>query len=489
MNLLDKKYTVKSLDQYDIYMDKLQNIAWDGKSDPSTFINEYKDIQTTLTLLVKHYQEPHQSLQATALLKRIPDDKDLGTLLVIKENIKHNYDEDTLTVKIVEDKLQQWWASYKDKSKHKGRGYYDRGRSKSPHYNKDKDYDKGKTTTTAAATTTSSKEGQHTGYKNRQYSKERYRSRSNSRNRYNNNNGYRSRSNSYNRGKSPSKNKPKEESDSSSSESSGGEDNTSKQSANANTNKSQSNAVSAASSNQSTNTNSSTQSDPKNTGKAVASFCNLVKCASSSSKCISAPSITSKQENHEDIYYTPKYNEALADSASAVMLTPRIELLTDIKDLDNSLTITTLAGEKHSTMEGKMVLKNGVEFNKVKYLKKIDFTVLSIGQICNNENYIAIFTKKGGYVVDSKIINEDEVSKKSVLKFEKKGTLYVTKIAEDETDQKSKLKSQSATKYPFATTQSHGITIDSDESDEKSNAQSDNNTVMKEYSPKSLQEY
>jgi hypothetical protein len=113
MNLLDKKYTVKSLDQYEIYMDKLQNIQWDGKSDPSAFINEYKDIQTTLTLLVKHYQEPHQSLQAAALLKRIPDDKDLGSLLVIKENIKHNYDEDTLTVKIVEDKLQQWWIGNK----------------------------------------------------------------------------------------------------------------------------------------------------------------------------------------------------------------------------------------------------------------------------------------------------------------------------------------------------------------------------------------
>jgi hypothetical protein len=469
-------------------MDKLQNIHWDGKSDPSIFINEYKDIQTTLTLLVKHYQEPHQSLQATALLKRIPDDKDLGSLLVIKENIKHNYDEDTLTVKIVEDKLQQWWAAHKDKPKYKRHGYYDRGRSKSPHYNKDKNHDKNKTASATAASTLSSKGG----YKPRQYSKDRYRSRSNSRNRYNNNNGYRSRSNSYSRGKSPNKNKTKEESDSSSSESSGGEDNTTKQSANTNANKSQINSVSA-STKENTSTSGSTQSDSKNTG-ATASFCNIVKqpnSTSSNSMCISAPTTSSKELNHENIYYIPKYNEALADSASAVMLTPRKDLLTNIKDMDNPLTITTLAGEKQSRMEGKMVLKNNVEFNRVKYLEKIPFTVLSIGQICNNDNYIGIFTKKGGYVVDSKIINEDEVSKKSVLKFEKKGTLYVTTIAEDKVDAKSKLNNKSSTKHPFSSSQSHSntVTFDHDESDEKSNSQSDGNIVMKEYSPKSLQEY
>jgi hypothetical protein len=121
--------------------------------------------------------------------------------------------------------------------------------------------------------------------------------------------------------------------------------------------------------------------------------------------------------------YIPNVNELLLDSGSAAMITPRVELLSDVGAIPR-VTINTISGKSSANSEGSMRVGRMI-FNHMKVVKSAPFTILSVGQICSSDELVVVCTNKASYIVPKKGVNESELIKMAIMSFPKKGNLYV----------------------------------------------------------------
>ena len=125
------------------------------------------------------------------------------------------------------------------------------------------------------------------------------------------------------------------------------------------------------------------------------------------------------------ILTVPNQNDIVIDSASTAHFTgnpPEFES-EEIVTI-NPITITTLSGEIVSDRIIPMQINQNLRVNNVKVIDTIDFSVLSVGQLCNL-GYEVVFTKQGCYIVAPNTINTSSFSNKIVLQARREGNLFI----------------------------------------------------------------
>lgn len=121
--------------------------------------------------------------------------------------------------------------------------------------------------------------------------------------------------------------------------------------------------------------------------------------------------------------YIPSVEEIILDSGSAAMITPRVEELVNIQP-SSKMIIQTISGKSHSESEGTLKIGRLI-FKHMKIVKNAPFTILSVGQICNGKQLVAVCTERAAYLVPKAVIEESTLIKKAVMTFPKRGNLYV----------------------------------------------------------------
>jgi hypothetical protein len=121
--------------------------------------------------------------------------------------------------------------------------------------------------------------------------------------------------------------------------------------------------------------------------------------------------------------YHPTVDEVILDSGSAAMITPREEQLENIHS-SSKMAIQTISGRTYSNSEGTMTIGR-LQFKHMKIVRNAPFTILSVGQICNGKQLIAVCTEKCAYLIPKVLIDETMLIAKAIMTFPKRGNLYV----------------------------------------------------------------
>jgi hypothetical protein len=105
------------------------------------------------------------------------------------------------------------------------------------------------------------------------------------------------------------------------------------------------------------------------------------------------------------------------------MITPREEQLENIHS-SSKMAIQTISGRTYSNSEGTMTIGR-LQFKHMKIVRNAPFTILSVGQICNGKQLIAVCTEKCAYLIPKALIDETMLIAKAIMTFPKRGNLYV----------------------------------------------------------------
>jgi hypothetical protein len=135
----------------------------------------------------------------------------------------------------------------------------------------------------------------------------------------------------------------------------------------------------------------------------------------------------------------PTYHHVAIDHCSDISITPRIDLLKNIKTLKHPLWVNTINGNGRSrkiTQEGTMILANGrLKINNFKYLPDAPYTILC-GADLGNAGLISIYTTTACHIIPKEIMEtqsgnqsiESLLKKKSYVTFQRLGKLSVLEL-------------------------------------------------------------
>lgn len=152
----------------------------------------------------------------------------------------------------------------------------------------------------------------------------------------------------------------------------------------------------------------------------------------------------SRSSKESTAHFVPTPNDILFDTGASVSITGQKDFLKDMESADR-IRISAFNGTTGTISDKKGTLRLAIEVNvkNVRYVPSCSYSLLSIGQICQN-GYTALFTGDGAFIIPPNIFTMEDLIKvenNAILRARKVGNLYkriISRKVQNELDEESK---------------------------------------------------